>query len=51
VESIPDSWIPEDPGFAGKAEQRKAYLDYFTLRLKSSSVFVQEAIRARTSNL
>jgi hypothetical protein len=51
VESIPESWIPEDPGFAGRGGQRQAYLNYFRLRLQSSSVFVQEAIRARTSNL
>ena len=51
VESIPESWIPEDPGFAGRGGQRQAYLNYFTSRLQSSSVFVQEAIRARTSNL
>jgi hypothetical protein len=51
VQSIPASWIPEDPGFAGKSGQREAYLNYFTLRLESSSVFVQEAIRARNSNL
>jgi hypothetical protein len=51
VQSIPGSWIPEDPGFAGTGEQREAYLNYFMLRLQSSSVWVEEAIRARTSNL
>jgi hypothetical protein len=51
VRSIPESWIPEDPGFAGMSAQREAYLKYFLLRLQSSSVFVQEAIRARTANL
>ncbi len=51
VESIPETWLPEDPGFAGRGGQRQAYLNYFTSRLQSSSVFVQEAIRARTSNL
>jgi len=51
VRSIPDSWLPEDPGFAGITGQREAYLNYFMLRLQSSSVFVQEAIRARTTNL
>jgi hypothetical protein len=51
VQSIPESWIPEDPGFSGISAQREAYLDYFMLRLQSSSVFVREAMRARTSNL
>jgi hypothetical protein len=51
VELIPDAWLADDPGFASKAAQREAYLDYFTLRLQSSAVFVQEAIRARSSHL
>jgi hypothetical protein len=51
VQSIPESWIPEDSGFSGTNGQREAYLNYFMLRLQSSSVFVQEAIRARSSNL
>ncbi len=51
VRSIPESWIPDDPGFAGKTGQREAYLNYFLLRLQSSSIFVQEAIRARTLHL
>jgi len=51
VQSIPECWLPEDPGFADRSEQRAAYLNYFMVRLQSSSVFVQEAIRARTSNL
>jgi hypothetical protein len=51
VRAIPDSWLPDDPGFAGKNAQREAYLDYFILRMQSSAVFVQEAIRARSSHL
>jgi hypothetical protein len=51
VQLIPDSWLADDPGFASKAAQREAYLDFFTLRLQSSDVFVQEAIRARSSHL
>jgi hypothetical protein len=51
VQSIPESWIPEDPGFASRSAQREAYLNYFLLRLQSSSVFLREAIRARTANL
>jgi hypothetical protein len=51
VRVIPDSWLPDDPGFAGKHAQREAYLNYFTLRMQSSAVFVEEAIRARSSHL
>lgn len=51
VELIPDSWLMEDPGFAGRGGQRQAYRDFFTDRLQSSAVFVQEAIRARSSHL
>jgi hypothetical protein len=51
VELIPESWLADDPGFRDKNAQRQAYLNYFTLRLQSSAVFVQEAIRARSSHL
>jgi hypothetical protein len=49
VELIPDSWLADDSGFAGKAAQRAAYLNYFLRRMQSSAVFVEEAARARTS--
>jgi hypothetical protein len=48
---IPDEWLPDDPGFAGKAGQREAYLNFFERRLKSSDAFVEEAIRARAAYL
>ncbi len=51
VQSIPEVWLQDEPGFTSKASQRDAYLNYFTLRLRSSHVFVQEAMRARTSHL
>jgi hypothetical protein len=51
VESIPGEWLPEDRGFSGKDAQREAYLKYFTRRLRSSAVFVEEAKRARAANL
>lgn len=51
VALIPDSWIPEDPGFASKSAQREMYLSHFLHRLRSSSVFVEEAIRARSAHL
>ena len=49
VQLIPEDWLADDPGFAGKSEQREAYLDYFTTRLASSQVFVQEANHARAA--
>jgi hypothetical protein len=48
---IPDSWLPEDQGFASKHGQREAYLNYFTARVQSSAMFVQEAIRARSAHV
>jgi hypothetical protein len=51
VASIPDSWILPDPGFADAGAQRDAYAKYFVRRLKSSAVFVEEALRARNSHL
>ena len=50
VELIPDSWLAHETGF-GKLEQRAAYLSYFTSRLQSSSIFVREAMDARTSHV
>jgi hypothetical protein len=52
VQLIPESWLPDDPGFAeGAQAQREAYLNFFILRMQSSGIFVQEAIRARSSHL
>jgi hypothetical protein len=51
VHMIPDAWLPDDPGFAGKPGQRAAYLNFFKVRLRSSDVFVGEAIRARTAHV
>lgn len=51
VELIPDAWLTADPGFASNTHQRTAYLNYFSARLASSDIFVQEALRARASHL
>lgn len=51
VESIPEQWIPDDPGFPAKSAQRAAYLDFFIARLRASELFVGEAIRARLAHL
>jgi hypothetical protein len=51
VRLIPDSWLADDPGFESTSAQRAAYLNYFITRLDSSDIFVEEAIRARSSHL
>jgi hypothetical protein len=51
VQLIPDAWLRDDPGFADKAAQREAYLNFFKLRLQSSDIFVGEAMRARSPHL
>jgi hypothetical protein len=51
VKLIPDTWLADDPGFAGKSAQRDAYLNFFKTRLASSSIFVQEAIHARAAHV
>ncbi|MDQ6659423.1 MAG: aminotransferase class I and II [Chloroflexota bacterium] len=47
VNLIPDSWLENDSAFANPAAHRSAYLDYLLDRLAHSSVFVEEALRAR----
>ena len=51
VRLIPDAWLPDDPGFDGKAGQRDAYLEFFRTRLRSTDLFVGEALRARDAYL
>jgi hypothetical protein len=51
VALIPESWLPEDPGFAGKDAQRGAYANFLEVRLQHSGVFVEEALRARASHV
>jgi hypothetical protein len=45
---VPDAWLLPEPGVSTPQLKRAAYVDYFTMRLQSSSAFVQEAIRARS---
>ena len=47
LNQVPDPWLLPEPGIATPEAKRAAYVDYFTLRLQSSSNFVEEAIRAR----
>lgn len=51
VELIPDAWLADDPGFESRSHQRNAYLNYFTMRLAASEIFVKEAIHARASHV
>src|SRR5580658_8503119 len=51
IELIPDAWLADDPGFESKAQQRNAYLNYFTARLGASHIFLKEALRARASHV
>jgi hypothetical protein len=51
VETIPGQWLADDPGFDSKLAQRNAYLNFFKTRLESSSIFVQEALRARAAHV
>jgi hypothetical protein len=46
IDLIPDSWLSNDPGFS-KLQQRAAYVEFFTKRLRGSRVFLDEALRAR----
>lgn len=47
VNLVPDVWLAGEPGFAGPAEVRDAYVAYLVSRLESSQLFVQEARHAR----
>ena len=49
VACVPDDWLPEDAGFDDRAQQRSAYMNYFRIRLQSSHLFVEEALRARAA--
>ena len=45
LDQVPDAWL--EAGIAAD-ERRSDYLTYFRRRLDSASLFVEEAIRART---
>jgi hypothetical protein len=46
---IPDSWLAQERGSPGAAQERAAYLEFFCDRLEHSALFVDEAIRARNA--
>jgi hypothetical protein len=47
VDLVPESWLGGVPQFKSIEEHRAAYVEFLTLRLASSTNFVQEAIDAR----
>jgi hypothetical protein len=48
VEMIPEEWLEAIPGSVNAAERRAGYLEFFTRRLETSSIFEEEAIRAQS---
>ena len=49
VASIPDDWLDDEPAFADRAAQRRAYVAHFTERLRAPRVFAEEAARANAA--
>lgn len=49
VADVPDVWLHDPATPAPPEAQRAAYSDYLTRRLAASSVFVEEALRARSA--
>ncbi|GCE19258.1 HipA family kinase [Dictyobacter kobayashii] len=47
IDLIPESWLEQDATFATPTLHRQAYLNYLLDRLEHSSIFVEEALRAR----
>ena len=48
VNLIPDEWLDHDADFTDHAEHRAAYVNFLVERLAASSIFVAEAINARS---
>ena len=46
---IPDSWLTDEPAVPTPLARREAYADYLEARLEASSIFLEEAARARES--
>ncbi len=44
---VPDAWLLPEPRAETAQRKRGAYVDYFMRRLSASSLFVEEAVRAR----
>lgn len=48
VDLVPEEWLVDDDVFETPAAQRAAYVDYLVSRRDAASIFVEEAIHART---
>jgi len=44
---VPEVWLPPDPRVGDAAAQRRAYVDWLSLRLRHAAAFEEEANRAR----
>ncbi len=51
VKLIPDDWLIGDSLFGGCEQNRDAYVKYLLSRLETTHVFLEEAIRARSTYL
>jgi hypothetical protein len=47
LEAVPDKWLLRDHEGISAAQKREVYANFFTRRLKASSIFREEASRAR----
>ena len=45
---IPESWLGDEPQFSTVEKHRAAYREYFTRRLESPRMWMEDAVRART---
>ena len=48
---VPEEWLEPEQGFESAAEMRAAFLTFLLNRLENSSIFVEEAVNARTKLL
>ena len=49
LEGVPDAWLVPEPGIPTPADKRKAYVDFLNHRLNAASLFMEEAVRARSA--
>jgi hypothetical protein len=48
IAAVPDGWLEGETDVGGPDAVRSAYLEYLTARLEASSLFVEEALNARS---
>jgi hypothetical protein len=51
AEAVPEVWLPPDPRVGDAAAQRRAYVEWLSLRLQHAAAFEEEANRARALRL